>query len=69
MVYTKLRFKHPTSFVGRNGTFTCTGFEITRTMENTVMIEPVTSKDKTGRALLEIPRENLKEFINILKKM
>ena len=52
-----MKFKEQTTkFLGRNGTFNCTGLAITgNDYTKTLTIEPITSKDVTGRCYIEIP--------------
>lgn len=48
-----------TTFTGRNGTFQCTGLVITPLATNQVIIEPITSKNETGRCSITIPEEDI----------
>ena len=64
MNYTELSY-----FLGRNGTFKQDGISITQYYDNqTIYIEPITSKNQIGRAFITIPKENLSKFIKMLQK-
>lgn len=66
--FTSFRFKNKeTNFTGRNGYFKCVGFEVTKTTANTIMLEPITTKGQTGRAMLEIPVEDLKQLFESIE--
>jgi hypothetical protein len=60
-----INFKQQVTFTGRNGTFKCVGVEVWE-LSNRVTISPITSKGKIGRCDIDIPLENLGEFINAL---
>lgn len=64
----RIMFSQQTGFRGRNGYFKCNGFELTKyNNENIIYIEPITSKNVTGNCRLEIPLEDIEEFITMLK--
>ncbi len=64
----RIMFSQQTGFKGRNGYFKCNGFELTKyNNENIIYIEPITSKNVTGNCKLEIPLEDIEEFIAALK--
>lgn len=63
-----IKFNRTVQFLGRNGGFKCTGVSVITTQDNSVMIEPITSKGEIGRSFIEIPIENIEVFINTLKK-
>ena len=64
-----MKFSRDSSFLGRNGTYTSVGLELSL-MNNPdsgfVMIEPTTSKKLTGRCNIIIPVENLQDTIDTL---
>lgn len=66
--YDKIKFDKPTKFLGRNGMFDCTGLEIFL-VEDVIYISPITSKGETGRAEIQIPKENVLDVINIINIM
>jgi len=65
-----------TLFLGRNGTFKCTGviiqemlyFPKDKSAFNTLEIAPLTSIGKIGRCTIDIPIESIPELIENLKK-
>lgn len=57
----------PTYFVGRNGHFKCIGLIIANVYDKIVLL-PITSKGKEGRAMLVIPKEEIPGFIDSIKK-
>jgi len=67
-----------TLFLGRNGTFKCTGVIVSEIMYlpkdksasafNGVAIEPLTSLGKIGRCAIDIPIESIPELIENLKQ-
>jgi len=65
----EIKFKRTSTFLGRNGEFKSTGLRINLTFDNGIFIEPITSKDKTGRAYLAIPIESIPELIEALKSL
>lgn len=64
----KLKFDHNVTFLGRNGTFAQEGVEIYE-FRDFVEISPTTTKHETGRAWLQIPKNSLPEFIELLKQI
>lgn len=67
MLYQKINFAKTVRFLGRNGVFKCTGVQLTATQDDSIMIEPVNSKNEIGRALIEIPNQDLPAFIEGLR--
>jgi hypothetical protein len=61
--------KRTTHFLGRNGQMKCGGLTLTTTAANSVMIEPFTSKGSVGRALLEVPNEDVPALIKALQSL
>lgn len=62
-----MTFKRIVSFIGRNGCFKASGLEIGNDKFNKVVtLEPITSKGEVGRAMLEIPKENIPDVIKEL---
>lgn len=62
-------FKQPTTFLGRNGEFTAIGVYFYESIiSDNVRILPLTSKNKTGRCIINVPKAELQEFINVLQK-
>ena len=64
-----INFKKEVEFLGRNGRFKCTGVSLSNSFEGDIVIEPITSKGLVGRSMIEIPKENLNELIDELKKL
>jgi hypothetical protein len=62
-----IKFDRTVQFLGRNGGFKCTGVSALATSDDTLMIEPITSKGDVGRCFIEIPIENVSAFINALE--
>ncbi len=72
MVTNRIKFNYNRTFLGRNGGFHQSGLEITNIDTATypsILLEPITSKNKTGRCFMEIPKENIQELIDILEKI
>jgi hypothetical protein len=63
-----IKFTRTTSFLGRNGEFKSIGIDVERFNDN-VIIEPITSRNLTGRAKIVIPVESISRLIKILKKL
>lgn len=61
--------KRLTAYLGRNGQMKCSGLTLTKTMNRSVMIEPLTSKGVIGRSLIEIPNEDIPAVIQALKQL
>ena len=65
----KLMFKDWVKFEGKNGYFNSIGLQLTKhNGEDILNIYPITSKNKVGRCLIEIPIEEIDNLIEILKK-
>jgi len=72
-----ISFKTTVQFLGRNGVFKCTGINLTKSpltnpkLEDTpyVTIAPITSRDITGRSMIQIPFENIPELIKALQEI
>lgn len=65
---TQIDFKRLTKFTGRNGYFNMKAVEMMDSSTDCIMISPITSKGNSARCDIEIPKENLQEFIDNLKK-
>ena len=66
---TTIQIKYPemVSFLGRNGIFKQSGIQISKwASDKTVMLEPITSKGKVGRAIVGIHQDELMGVIRIL---
>lgn len=63
----ELKFKRQVTFTGRNGTFKCIGVNINNWHPDIAII-PITSKDKSGHCCIEIPKEELSNFVDLLKQ-
>lgn len=65
-----IKFKRMLSFLGRNGYSNMAGIEISGLTcdDKAVWLEPITSKDKTGRCRLEIPLEEVARVIAAMRK-
>lgn len=57
------------TFLGRNGRFKMYAIEAWKwnDVDNIIHLSPITSKGISGNCELQIPRENLQEFIDKLK--
>jgi pyrimidine deaminase RibD-like protein len=63
-------FDQPLSFLGRNGVFKMTAIQIWRnSMDNSIWLEPITSKNRTGKCWQQIPNNKIDEVIVALQKM
>lgn len=62
----EMKLTQPTEFLGRNGTYNCTGFSFTE-ITDAVWVSPITSKDLIGRCRIEIPKEDLGKFCSHLQ--
>lgn len=66
-----MRFSKMTTFLGRNGMFNCIGLRMTKmynsnddgTKTQVLVMEPITSKETTGRCSLEVPVQDLPKLI------
>lgn len=70
----RVLFKQVVSFLGRNGYFKAIGVEImvihAKDPDNSfVSISPITSKGDIGRAVIEVPLNNVNELIEGLKEL
>lgn len=71
----EIKFSRTTDFLGRNGSFQCTGLSIHRINpslskflgSNHITIFPITSKNKIGRCFIVIPQENVSEVCAALQ--
>jgi len=66
-----IRFKTPQNFEGRNGFFTASGIEIyycDYPDDVHLSLFPITSKNKTGRCMIQIDGESIETFIKIVAK-
>lgn len=59
---TDLRFNRTVSFLGRNGMFKQSGIAIMKTGDK-ITLEPITSQNMIGRAWIEIPSEEIDNFV------
>lgn len=67
MITPQVRFKSPTSFLGRNGMAKCGGVDLLETMDGEEFIlSALTSKGAIGRCEIWIPREHLAEVAEML---
>lgn len=58
-----------TTFLGRNGTFKCTGFTFIKQNYNKIVnIYPITSKGEMARCRISMPQEDLLKFCKELTK-
>ncbi len=65
---TEIKFKENVQFEGRNGYFKSIGLKVIENhKEGLIELYPITSKGKTGRCLIEIPKENLQELWKMIK--
>lgn len=60
MILKKIYFDKTVQFEGRNGTFKCSGITLQED-DDRITIFPITSKDKIGRGMIEIPLESIEE--------
>ncbi len=64
-----ITFARPQHFLGRNGYFNANGISISNDAHNnTVDLEPLTSRNEIGQAILEIPVEDVPSVIEALRK-
>ena len=63
----RITFERATQFLGRNGTFKCTGM-VVGVQNDIIFLEPITSKGKTGRGCLEVPVEHADSLIAALRE-
>ncbi len=68
MAIKTIEFKRHVTFTGRNGTFKCAGVELMECGDR-IQISPLTSKGSVGRCDIDIPTENLDEFIAALREV
>ena len=54
-------------WIGRNGYFKSKAIALTKSANNTVMIEPITTRGVTGRCLIEFPTSIIPEVIKFLQ--
>lgn len=60
MILKKIYFNKTVQFEGRNGVFKCIGI-ILQEDDDRITVFPITSKDKTGRGMIEIPLGSIRE--------
>ena len=64
----EIKFDKQVHFEGRNGYFKSIGLKVIENHnEGLIELYPITSKGKTGRCLIEIPKENLQELWKMIK--
>ena len=64
-----LKYNRIVNFDGRNGWFKQSGIEVNMWGDDNVVIWPTTSKGKSGRCEIQIPKEHLKQFIEQLETL
>ena len=63
----RIQNSRETAFLGRNGTGKCAGFDFFKSNDNnSVVVTPLTSKMAMGRCEIQIPLEDLQEFVKAL---
>ena len=61
--------KHVMNFIGRNGVFKQSGIMVQPWFAaKAVVLQPITSRGMTGNCQMEIPNEDIPDFIDALKK-
>ena len=60
-------WKHPTQFLGRNGSFLCNGIEVFAE-RGTVSLSPITSRGLRGRCSLDVPQEAMPTLVELLQR-
>lgn len=66
----ELKFKRHVHFQGRNGWFQSIGLAIFQVQnEDVINIQPITTKEKVGNCMIEIPIEEIDNLIEILNKI
>ena len=63
-----VNFKNTTYFVGRNGYVNMNGICIYNSYDSTIQLVPLNSWNKPSSAKLNIPKEDLVNFIEALKQ-
>lgn len=61
-----LKYSSQTTYIGRNGAGNQTGMGFTPNSES-VMIEPLNSKGYLSHCMMNIPKKDIPEFIEILR--
>lgn len=57
-------YQSPPTFLGRNGSYDMAGIEITEFPKTEMIrLEPITKKNRTGRAWLEIPKDKVEDLL------
>ena len=72
MDYRNVKLSVQTTFLGRNGSFKCDGFEFSKDSSNgfdTVSIFPITSQNRTGRCRIEVAEKDINNFIDALVRV
>jgi hypothetical protein len=59
----------PTQFLGRNGSGKCVGVNVLHTADNSIMLEPITSRGLIGRCFIEVPDEAIDGLITLLEQV
>ena len=66
----KINFNRKVHFQGRNGWFQSIGLAIFQVQnEDVINIQPITTKEKVGNCMIEIPIEEIDNLIEILNKI
>lgn len=56
------------SFWGKNGYFSSIGFDLENN-KDIITIRPITSKNKIAKCLVQIPKQDIPEFIKQLQQL
>ena len=51
--------------MGRNGVMKCKGIILTK-LGSAILVQPINSRDQVGNCFIEIPLENIDDFIELL---
>lgn len=66
----KISFNRKVNFQGRKGWFQSIGLAIFQVQnEDVINIQPITTREKVGNCMIEIPIEEIDNLIEILKKI
>ncbi len=64
----EIKFDKQVHFEGRNGYFKSIGLKVVENhKEGLIELYPITSKNKTGKCLIEIPKKSLQELWKMIK--
>ena len=63
-----LKLFRETKFLGRNGSFRCTGFAFSEEQRGITSIYPITSKNMLAQCRIEVPEEDLGKFCALLRE-